>query len=143
MNLTIGNTTFNTWKRIKLQYVAVACGLAIAASAAIALPGLRSTDESAPAARPSLAFSTGIRAPGQTPHVVFYLVGSEAQAALVRAGVQEAYREQLSTGIPGPLIQTVAIVANTPDEAVAVQAMVHAANNEEQSGAVYELIDLR
>jgi len=82
---TIVDPTGTTWRHIKFQYVSLACGLALAASAAVYLNGdLSSGGElkrGAPAApRPVLAARAVSYVQAQTPKTTYFLVNTQEQA---------------------------------------------------------------
>jgi len=83
MNLTVGRTIPSPWKRIKMQYVALAGGAALAISAIVAFGATMdggSTATSAPnAAHPAIEIPASRQ---QT--LTVYLVDSEAEAAAIR-----------------------------------------------------------
>jgi hypothetical protein len=85
MNLTsIATTTNSNWKRAKAHYVALAAGVALAASAVLALPGA-STPTSTVSA-PSVTRAVVPATPGdRVPHHYFYIVGSDAEARALQA----------------------------------------------------------
>jgi hypothetical protein len=86
MNPSIGNTVPAAWKRIRIQYVSLACGLALAGAIAVSLdasslPGTGSDSGSA-------ALSTRISAPVR-PAAALYIVGSEDEAAVLELARKE------------------------------------------------------
>src|SRR3972149_119713 len=99
MNLTVGRTIPSPWKRIKMQYVALAGGAALAISAIVAFGATMdggSTATSAPnAAHPAIEIPASRQ---QT--LTVYLVDSEAEAAAIRQS--EAELEALGGAVEGP-----------------------------------------
>jgi hypothetical protein len=86
MNITNGSTLANPWKRIKLQYVSLACGLALAGAIAVSLdasPLPRSGSDSGSAA-PSTRISFPVK-----PAAALYIVGSEDEAAILELARKE------------------------------------------------------
>ena len=112
MNLTVGRTIPSPWKRIKMQYVALAGGAALAISAIVAFGGTidgGSTATSAPnAAHPAIEIPASRQ---QT--LTVYLVDSEAEAAAIRQS--EAELEALGGAVDGPRRMVEILVAGTPE----------------------------
>ena len=135
MNLTIGTTFPNTWKRIRMQYVSLACGLALAVGAVIGL----SAWQGGGSAGPSVGSGTEpITVASSQPAVTFYIVGSaeEAQAFYVaqQARLQPAASQQ-------PL--AVPIVAGSFDESALRQAAAQLLGVGEKGAAAFRIVDLR
>src|SRR6266545_8139372 len=58
MSTILSNTAVSTWKRIKVQHIALVCGLAIAASAAAAIGGWEADSATTPASPARASIST-------------------------------------------------------------------------------------
>jgi hypothetical protein len=84
MNITSGSTITNPWKRIKVQYVSLACGLALAGAIAISLEGLPQTGSGSDPAVPSTRISFPVK-----PVAALYIVGSEEEAAVIELARKE------------------------------------------------------
>ena len=105
MNLTIASTIPNTWKRIRVQYVSLACGLALAVAALVgfaAWPESEGRDASptVAASRPAAAAQV---------EVTYYIVGSEAEA--------RAFEAASSKSIPIEGQRAIVIFAETQEAA--------------------------
>jgi hypothetical protein len=141
MNLTTTGS-ISTWKRLKMQYLFGAAGVALAVSGAIAV---NSRGASAPLsfAGPALtSMPTWDRRPvGQ--QVVYVLAGSQEQAELVRHGEQIAAGERQSAGMPDPGARIVVLTPSTEQDVLAIRAAVTNAGQEDPSGTTYEIVDLR
>jgi len=114
MNITTGTVFPNTWRRIKLQHVSLAAGLALAASVAIAAWPNAEAPNGAPASagRPASAASL------PQPLTVFYIVGSQAEAATLEVALATSGQEVAQAR------QTRVIVADPADEASRLQLSV-------------------
>jgi hypothetical protein len=84
MNITSGSALTNPWKGIKVQYVSLACGLALAGAIAVSLEGLPQTGSGSDPAAPA----TSISAPAK-PVARLYIVGSEEEAAVLELAWKE------------------------------------------------------
>src|SRR3990172_6879182 len=73
MNLTIGTTFPNTWKRIRMQHVSLACGLALAVGAVIGLSAWQGGGSAGPRGGSG---TEPITVASSQPVVTFYIVGS-------------------------------------------------------------------
>jgi hypothetical protein len=130
MNTTLSNTAVNTWKRIKLQYISVVCGFAIAASAAGALAwqGGAATTPSSPA-RASLSAPRST----ETPSLVIFIAGSQQQAddhaASIRQDLDPAWFDSFSF-----------VVVTSADEEV---ALLETQLEQMLVGSRFEVVDLR
>src|SRR3990170_4943007 len=134
MNLTIGTAFPNTWKRIRMQYVSLACGLALAVGAVVGLSawqGGSAGSSVSPTTDPA-------RVASSQPAVTFYIVGSaeEARAFYVaqQARLQPAASQQ-------PL--AVPIVAGSFDESALRQAAAQLLGVGEKGAAAFRIVDLR
>jgi hypothetical protein len=86
MNITSGSTLTSPWKHIKLQYVSLACGLALAGAIAVSLdafPLPRSGSDSGSAA-PATRISFPVK-----PVAALDVVGSEEEAAIIELARKE------------------------------------------------------
>jgi hypothetical protein len=96
MNLWHTNDAATVWKRIRVHHVMAAAGAALAVSAMLVLA---SQDAEGPALRDPEG--PGIRAPstaaardeGRDVHVVYFVVGTPAQALAIEAGANELLQD--------------------------------------------------
>jgi hypothetical protein len=95
MNLTIGNTFPNTWKRIKTQYVLAICGAALAISAAVGV-GAWQADFGGGSAKPASPAVTAAKAV-PAGHTV-YIVDSPEQRQAVSLDEMAAAQSGLTLG---------------------------------------------
>jgi hypothetical protein len=114
MNRTIVTPFPGTWRRFGLRYVSLAAGLALAAGVAIAA---WPTSDSTSSPRQISAALTVPPASADQPATVMYVVGSEAQAAALRAVVAEAGQEVAAGGMT-------VLVADPADEAMRRQLRI-------------------
>jgi hypothetical protein len=86
MNSSIGNTVPAVWKRIRIQYVSLACGLALASAIAVSLDAspLPRTGSGSGSAAPSTRISVPVK-----PAAALYIVGSEDEAAVLELARRE------------------------------------------------------
>jgi hypothetical protein len=86
MNPSIGSTVPAAWKRIRIQYVSLACGLALAGAIAVSLDAssLPGTGSDSGSAAPSTRISAPVR-----PAAALYIVGSEEEAAVLEFARKE------------------------------------------------------
>jgi len=86
MNTSIGNTVPASWKRIRIQYVSLACGLALAGAIAVSLDEspLPRTGSDSGSAAPSTRISLPVK-----PAAALYIVGSEDEAAVLEFARKE------------------------------------------------------
>jgi hypothetical protein len=86
MNPSITNTVPAAWKRIRIQYVSLACGLALAGAIAVSLDEspLPRTGSDSGSAAPSTRISLPVK-----PTAALYIVGSEDEAAVLELGRKE------------------------------------------------------
>jgi hypothetical protein len=101
MNLTVA-TVSTTWKRLKLQYVSLACGLGLAVAAAISA-GALDQDRSSPLVTGSQPISSS--SPGTSRHaepgsVIAYIVDSQEQAASIERDANQDALLVVSSGSP-------------------------------------------
>jgi hypothetical protein len=132
MNSTI-NTNASTWKSIKARYVALACGLALAASAVVVgAPWQTSPGRDSRFSSPLPAHLDQSQV--TSPQSLYFLVSSEAEAARWEAILgAESY-------IHATPIYIHVMVVNTPDQ----QAMITEVSRElTQYGANFSVVDLR
>ena len=87
MNLTIGSTFPNTWKRIKTQHLVDLCGAALALSAVVGV-GAWQVSESGGGSAGGSTLSLPQRA--AAPTQVYYIADSPQQAQALTAGEQMA-----------------------------------------------------
>jgi hypothetical protein len=148
MSLTINRhiaSNAGTWKRLKMQYVALACGAALALSAAIALGGWE-TSGSAPTSAPA---ATAWSAPrysyeSRPTPLVYYLAGSLEQVAQVDAAENQAALERDYANIMGPAGSITGLLVDTPEnEALALAQIEAVAMDGAVANFVLEVIDMR
>ena len=85
MNLTIDTTIPDTWKRIRVQYVSLACGLALAVGALAAFAGWpEGRGGDARVTAPTLSAASRV---APQPETVFYIVDSHEEAATLEAAL--------------------------------------------------------
>jgi hypothetical protein len=122
MNLRSINSVASTWKRIKIQYVTLAAGLALAMSVAAAAGAFDRGAAKTPAASVSSQESTlgtnrgtdSSTVSTPVPQTIVYIVDSQLEAdAIETAAVQEALLV-VNSGQPWPNIQRVFLVADNP-----------------------------
>jgi hypothetical protein len=85
MNLTSNPAINNSWKRFKLQYVAAACGLALAASSAAYVGGPLKGARQAPAGARASAMASYARTASQPFY--YFIVGDGEQAAALESAI--------------------------------------------------------
>ena len=121
----------------------------LAAVAAGAVVVTRS-DSSAPAAppvavaaaQPSFTNVGASASSADAPHTV-YVVGSEEQATLIRAGISDSDSIRMAVGEP-PLLESVVVAASDDEAATALQAINEANVIRATNGlAAYTVVDLR
>jgi hypothetical protein len=137
MNLTTTESV-STWKRIKMQYLFAAAGVALAVSGAIAVNG---REASAPVSS-AVPAHTSISAWDQRPvgqQVIYLLAGSPEQADMIRVADHERY----GAGMPDPNARLVVLTPSTEQDVLAIRAAISNAGQEDPSGSTYEIIDLR
>jgi hypothetical protein len=86
MNITSGSTFSNPWKRIRIQYVSLVCGLALAGAIAVSLDAspLPLSGSDSGSAAPSTRISFPVK-----PAAALYIVGSEDEAAVLELARKE------------------------------------------------------
>ncbi|HLF79606.1 MAG TPA: hypothetical protein VJB57_19165 [Dehalococcoidia bacterium] len=133
MDLGLVVTTVNTWKQIKLQHIALVCGLVIAASAAVAIGAWEG------GSRPTAVqnrFQSGVVQPPVPAEPVLlhiYVFGSQDDADIfVSSGSSE--RPAILTGT----IQTI-VLATSEQE----YTFTEAARRAMEAGALFSVVDLR
>jgi hypothetical protein len=120
MNITSGSTFANPWKHIKIQYVSLVCGLALAGAIAVSLDAapLPRTGSDSGSAAPSSRMSLPVK-----PIAALYIVGSEDEAAVLEL----ARRER---GFDWGLLESVVIAQSEHEAAfflqdIEAQVVVH------------------
>jgi hypothetical protein len=147
MNLTIGNTKA-TWKSVKTQYVGLACGLALAASAAAALVGAGSASRPVvEASRPATMVRAMSHVSSQ-PQVAFYIVADQQQADQVRALEEHAQWVRYGDRVAEPNRFVNIFTVRTAEQDKAAQAKIDdamsAANFSDSNPAPsFTVVDLR
>ena len=139
MNLSTGPVTTNSGRSFGLHHITAVCGLALAVSAAVALGGWQTTAK-APSAVPSAAPLASVTAstplPIETGRLVYFIVGSQVQADVVRAQM-----EQDNVGLPPQALPTVQfVVAKNSDAAAVISIMLL---EQVQTGDSFSVVDLR
>ena len=132
MNFTGTRTAPGLGKRINWHLATVAAGFALAASLVVASGVFEGSDGGIvpePPARISPASSTNA---GDTPQVVMYIVGSEAEGLALQQQTFEAGHE-------APGVDRHVLVAEYPESEAAVLAAI----GESMQLTGFELIDLR
>jgi hypothetical protein len=132
MNLTI-STRISTWKQIKGQYIAAACGLALALSAVVASTPWSNGSTTPKALDPTSSFSSYKEE--QTPSFVYYLVESQGEAALF-----DSVLSSESGAFGSMAVQTITLVVDTPE---AESLIAEATRELMQFGVNYRVVDLR
>lgn len=146
MNLTIGNTKVGTWKSIRAQYVAAACGLALAVSAvvAVAAPNDRPLMQ---AARPAGIVPEPGYAVSQ-PHIYFYIASDQAQIDMANALEESAQWMRDAAGVAEPNRSVIILKAASQEEAARAEhyineAMAAANFNDSNPAPRFTVVDLR
>ena len=141
MNITGQATTGSIWQRIKVQHIALICGLTVAVSAALAAGGWE--------ARKGNSASTATRAPevpvyqsSETPRIVFFIVGSKVRAAELEAANAQ---EQVDPGfVPQKNLSLHILVADSAESESSAQSLISEAAKELiPFGISVETVDLR
>jgi hypothetical protein len=135
MNLTIGSTRVGTRKHIKAQYVAAACGVALAASALVAASPWQQA-ATRPASPGSTAPTVNVAQPAAPRQFVYFLVSSQAEAAQLESTLSS---ERAAYGAPADTSVDV-LVVDSPQQ----EALIGESGRElMQQGANYRFVDLR
>src|SRR6266480_1849497 len=122
MNLTTMGSV-SSWKRVKMQYLFAAAGIALAVSGAIAVNSREATAPVSSAQPRQTSMSAWhIRPIGQ--RVIYVLVGSQEQAELVQQGEQIAAGELQSAGTPAPDVRLVVLTRSTEQDVLAIRAAI-------------------
>jgi hypothetical protein len=138
-------TNAGTGKRIQMQYVALACGAALAVGAAVGFGswengGNDATSVPAPTASsaPRYSYETELQ------RLTFYLAGSPEQVAQMEATENHAALERIYANIVDPASTTVILLADTPENEALARSKIQAVA---MDGAVgnftLDVIDLR
>jgi hypothetical protein len=117
MQFAVSNTTAGTLKHKHSNfYLAAGLGLVMAALTATAAwrLNLAGTGSTTPAARTSVTY---VAPPATERGMTFYLVGSEAQAALVLQGEEDAGRVR-AADLDGSLADTVDVIVVNDDQSL-------------------------
>ena len=117
MNILTGNTIKPTYKQIKAQYIAVACGVALGC-VLVATSGravLRPTHTGEFAARPSSGTGATWTSTGR-PEVAFYLVATDEQAKKVQEMEELAQWVRYGMGIDEPRRSVVVLPVRSTGE---------------------------
>ena len=140
MSINLGNAADNTWKRIRLQHVTLAAGLALAVSSAVAIGGWQSDGSPASSTtKPSQPAGASWALRDDTPQVVFYLVANQEQADRAYA-LEAAERALLDAGHRSRTVHV--LMAATPEQAAAAEESL-AESLLTAEGVVVSYVDLR
>ncbi len=135
MSTILSNTAVSTWKRIKVQHIALVCGLAIAASAAAAIGGWEADSATTPASPARASISTPLS--DDTPQFVLFIAGSQQQAddhaAAIRQDLNPAWFASHSF----------VVVTNADEEAQVRSLRDGVAMELVAAGTNFEVVDLR
>jgi hypothetical protein len=134
MNLTIGNAKVSTWKNLKAQYIAAACGLTLAVGAVTSVTSWSGSGTIAPStpARNSISIS---RADERLERHVYFIAGSQQQAMDHAASVTQDLNPALLAA------QSYFVVTNAEEEAQARYGIAQAMS--EEGGVPIDVVDLR
>ena len=139
MNLTTSNPANSGWKHIKFQYLTVVAGLAIAASAAVATGGWQASEQPQ-AARPTrveaVSITPNVTKAAIDPRVVYFLVGSQLDADIIRAQFD-------SDAALGPVVSGPSVVFQVSGTAEAAEQAIGTTSLNPHSGALLEVVDMR
>jgi hypothetical protein len=139
----MGNPSMDSFRRIKMQYVALVGGVAIAVAAAIGVMSIegdskaapRSSITPAPAARSSVA---------DTPRLVFYVVESEAAKARFEAMIAADEQARIEAGGPERLFLQILVADSAEAEAAAMHTIFNANAEATEFGTfTVDFVDLR
>jgi hypothetical protein len=136
MNWIVRNAAVSTWRRFKIQHLALICGVTIAAGAAFAIRGSEVNSVPAPAsvaARDSISTSL----PDVTPRFVLFIAGSQQQA--------DDHAVSLSEHFNPRLLSTYGfVVVTNPEEEERARALGDWASVElANAGTDFRVVDLR
>ena len=137
----------SAWQRIRWQYVSLAAGLALAATAALALRGAEST-ATQPATR-GKAITVALNAPApQSPAtVVFYLATNDQGASLAETYEEMARWVRYDNGWPEPQRSVVILDASSEEKAHAAYKLIEeamaAANFTDSQAPTFVIAELR
>ena len=142
MYINLGNTIDSTRKQINLQYVAAAAGLALAVSSAVAVGNWQIDGSASSQANSSRAGVNSVRQEDETPHVVFYLVASQAQADAAAAFEVQVEIDRAGSSAPAaPRVAHVLPAGTSAQESVAQDLINEASLN--AAGVYVSTVDLR
>jgi len=141
------NATVNgqsaTWKGIKAQYIAAACGLALAVSAIAGIVTFSSQDSDKATGHAGAIGSAGVSTSADLPMTFYYVVGSEERAVTLRTAINNAIMEAF---VPGAIPSDYhVILADTPEREQLVALLFQDLNGVAlQTGLITtNIIDLR
>ena len=142
MNSTFGATAANTWKRITVQHISALCGIAIAASAAVALGGWQGDGGSA--SRPGYSGNAGISvsSPDERPEVAVYMVVSQEQADRAAALEAQRFADRTSLGVEARFRTMHVLFAGTEAGQAAAEKLI-SETSWVAEGVSFTYIDLR
>jgi hypothetical protein len=144
MSITTGNVPMQGWKRVKMQYVAAACGIAMAVSAAIGLSGAFEGDTKAGGSSAVVPPAPSVAPAAGLPQMVFYVVGSEFERARLEASFAAEMNMMIESG--GDLKFSFSIlVADTPESERRAMQIINNANAEATEFGTFtvDYVDLR
>jgi hypothetical protein len=145
MSITMGSTSMNSFKRIKMQYVALAGGVAIAVAAAIGAASIEGDSKAAPQSSISPAPAIGWSVK-DFPRVVYYVVESHEAKARLEASLAADEMARIEAG--GPELQNLflhVLVADSPEAEAAAMHTIFNANAEATEFGTFtvDFVDLR
>ena len=134
MNLTIGHGKVSTWKNLKAQYIAAACGLTLAVGAVTGVAGWSSSDTVSPRAPARTSFSI-LRTEERPERHVYFMASSQQQARDHAASITQDLNPAWLAA------QTYLVVTNAEEEAQAGYGIAQAMS--EEGGVPIDVVDLR
>lgn len=143
MTTSLGNSNANTWKQVKLQYLTLVAGIALATGGALALGGWQGGDTAhVPLVSRAEQGRSSISRPAPAEQEVYYLINSQAQADLVahiEAGVSS---EQRSSNDPQPDRRVYVLTATTAANEAAALYLI-SEESRHAHGVAFSFVDLR
>jgi hypothetical protein len=145
MSITMGNSSMNTFKRVKMQYLALVGGAAIAVAAVIGVTSIDGDSKTAPqsgiAPAPAVGWSVA-----DFPRVIYYVVESDEARSRLEAALAEGNRERMELGVPeNPNLSLHIFVADSPEAEAAAMHTIYNANAEAMEFGTFtvDFVDLR
>ena len=148
MSINLGNAADNTWKRIRLQHVTLAAGIALAVGSAVAIGGWQSDGVPVPpSAHPRHTSEAPAGRSADPPQVVFFIASEQAQVDRALALEEEGRWIRYELGLSEPRRSVVVLMARTPEEEAAAQGKIAgamaAANFTADTAPSFQVVDLR